>query len=191
MDVSLSNAHCGACNNACSVEEQCRRGECVPIECDYNICDHSCVSDYHIKHCGGVCGNACAFEERCDGTECVPRGAVSIFPDPIIGGLLVTNRHTVCSGSANYRVACRLLGLSGGQDFPENLSRGSYSEACILEVADQLPPLRNYRCTGTEPSLSECEFTNSANGDCVGTTGANRGHVINMGRCNEPLGAGP
>jgi hypothetical protein len=71
VDVQNDNAHCGACEHACPLEQACVRGSCV-VACSPGQlqCAGRCTSiDTDNANCGG-CGNACASGQVCSHGQC-------------------------------------------------------------------------------------------------------------------------
>jgi hypothetical protein len=87
VDLTSSVFHCGACGNACGVNQNCEIGVCVVPQCPAGTTDCSgyCADLLTSPvHCG-ACGTACAAGQSCQGGVCV--GCVTGLTD--CGGLCV------------------------------------------------------------------------------------------------------
>jgi hypothetical protein len=72
VDTTVSNEHCGACENSCSNLETCRGGACRCADLPGVVsCDGLCVDTRTtLEHCG-ACGHRCedhCFNAVCDGS---------------------------------------------------------------------------------------------------------------------------
>lgn len=71
VDVTASDAHCGACGHACHPQQRCEESLCV-ARCPSGrlFCDDACT-DVLIDnaHCGG-CGTPCGEGQQCQGGSC-------------------------------------------------------------------------------------------------------------------------
>lgn len=55
-DLLNDRDHCGACDNACSIGQECAGGSCQAIQCSAGevLCGNDCVvTDSDVNHCGG------------------------------------------------------------------------------------------------------------------------------------------
>ncbi len=115
VDTATSNAHCGACGNACPATLSCRDGRCQPPsgscvpDCGANAhCQAgSCVCDAGVTRCGstcvdlqndarscGSCGLACGMGAQCERGFCRCTDA----SQTVCGGACVnlTSAHDDC-----------------------------------------------------------------------------------------------
>lgn len=87
VNLASSNAHCGACGNACETGEGCSSGQCLSStpSCPGAAptrCGGSCVDTQTDKsHCGS-CGNLCDANKRCVAGACT--GGSKALCDPCI-----------------------------------------------------------------------------------------------------------
>lgn len=77
VDTQTSASHCGACDNACGIDETCGNGECSGGGCPEGACTggtqccgESCADVMTDRmNCGG-CGRECAANQTCSGGTC-------------------------------------------------------------------------------------------------------------------------
>jgi hypothetical protein len=66
FNLKSESKHCGACGNACDIEQVCNNGTC---ECSKPLvrCGGECVRLGTLKNCA-ACNDACEPGEACKGT---------------------------------------------------------------------------------------------------------------------------
>ncbi len=109
VDKSTSEAHCGACNNACPPGASCVDGVC---ECPGSqlACGAVCVNTQtDAAHCGG-CGQACPTGATCQAGTCVCPPAL-----PTVCGNRCVNTNTDEDHCGQCNNACSFGSCVGGQ----------------------------------------------------------------------------
>lgn len=91
--------NCGACGNACRVDQRCQSGSCVCSEPGTIDCDGECVDvATDARHCG-ACGTACGAGQVCEGSACV-------CPDPLLPDFCAGVGCVDLSSDRSYCGAC-------------------------------------------------------------------------------------
>jgi hypothetical protein len=76
VDTATTSNHCGDCNTACALGENCVAGACVAPTCTppFFLCGTQCVNpSSDSANCGG-CGNTCMANKACMAAACVGTG---------------------------------------------------------------------------------------------------------------------
>jgi hypothetical protein len=73
VNTGTSQAHCGACGNACAADKTCQNGVCVGPACNpgLTLCAGQCVNTQTSQANCGACGNACPAGDTCQNGGCV------------------------------------------------------------------------------------------------------------------------
>src|SRR5262249_47811935 len=71
VDISIDNAHCGACGHACPMGQLCGAGQCS-LSCPLGQtgCNGRCADVMTDGENCGACGHACATGQKCVGGQC-------------------------------------------------------------------------------------------------------------------------
>lgn len=169
VDVSADPAHCGRCDRACGITEECVAGSCVEptcvagaTECGTRLSERACVDlDSNLEHCG-VCERECLSSTVSGSPVCVSgvcRAAAQGEPvysdgDALTGGTVgvyefgqgLSGKPLCFAGfdDAAAEVVCRFFGL-----VPKSY-RG---------VTSSLEGIGELDCIGTEDVLTDCGYT--------------------------------
>jgi hypothetical protein len=75
-DLMTDAANCGACGNACALNEVCNAGVCA-CPADATVCSGVCtLNQTDVNNCG-ACGNVCPAGKSCANGVCINTGRLS------------------------------------------------------------------------------------------------------------------
>ena len=171
VDLLATDAHCGACGNACGAGEICCNGSCVDLNADAQNC--------------GACGNACAAGESCCGGACAD--LTNDFNNCGACGNSCSAGEVCSQGSCQLDCAAGETDCNGScVDLNTDVDNcGACGNACDLTNVDQ------NGCTGGACTVVSCDagFDDcdqlSANG-CETTLGT----TDDCGACGHACAAG-
>lgn len=153
--------HCGECDNACEIDQDCINGACECSSESRTMCNGSCVNiDYDNENCGR-CGNACGVCEQCIGGYCYS----SSCPPPFFACTDINGCLEACIDDQNDDEHCGGCYKKCPDDYFCADGMCQYRESC----SDRGLVNCNGHCVDTNSDPEHCgECNNDCDGmDCI------------------------